>query len=266
MEGPTGSREDGPMPQNEHLTTSRATVSGTATTALITGAARGIGLEVARQLALTGVRVLITARDSRQAAEAASPIEGVEPLPVDLDVTDPAAVEAAVEALIARAGRLDILINNAAASPDRTDTATGADLGAAADVLQVNLFGAWRMTQALLPLLRASDHPRIVNVGSGAGSHADERFGLSLMGGSAATHAVSKAALNAFTAVLAAELADTPVIVNVVCPGVTATAPGAEHLGARPVEASAPGVVWAATLPDDGPRGGFFRDFHPLGW
>lgn len=87
-----------------------------------------------------------------------------------------------------------------------------------------------------------------------------------MVGGAAATHGISKAALNAFTAVLAAELADTPIIVNAVCPGVTATQPGAEHLGARSVQESAPGVVWAATLPDDGPRGGLFRDRQTLGW
>ncbi|APU15131.1 MULTISPECIES: SDR family NAD(P)-dependent oxidoreductase [Actinoalloteichus] len=235
-------------------------------TALITGAAHGLGLEVARQLAATGVRVVIAARDPQRAAEAAHPLDGVDALPVGLDIGSPTSVAGAAEALAAHPGRLDILINNAAASPDRFETATGADLGTAAEVVQVNLFGAWRMTQAFLPLLRRSDHPRIVNVSSGAGSHTDEQYGFPLFGGAAATHGISKAALNGFTAVLAAELADTPVIVNAVCPGVTATQPGAEHLGARPVEDSAPGIVWAATLPDDGPRGGFFRDRQPLGW
>ena len=91
-------------------------------------------------------------------------------------------------------------------------------------------------------------------------------FGLAARRGAAATYGVSKAALNALTSTLAAELAETPVLVNAVCPGLTATYPGAEAMGARPVADSAGGVVWAATLPDDGPRGGFFRDGQPLDW
>jgi NAD(P)-dependent dehydrogenase (short-subunit alcohol dehydrogenase family) len=132
--------------------------------------------------------------------------------------------------------------------------------------METNLFGAWRLSQALLPLLRRSPSPRIVNVSSGAGSHDDAAFGLRARGGAAATYGISKAALNALTATLAAELVETTVLVNAVCPGLTATWPGAEEMGARPVAESAPGVVWAATLPDDGPRGGFFRDAAPLPW
>jgi NAD(P)-dependent dehydrogenase (short-subunit alcohol dehydrogenase family) len=85
--------------------------------------------------------------------------------------------------------------------------------------LQVNLFGCWRVIQALLPLLKRSAHPRIVNVSSGAGSYADPDFGLAVHGGAAATYRISKAALNALTSTLAAELAATPVVVNAVCPG-----------------------------------------------
>ncbi len=163
-------------------------------------------------------------------------------------------------------GRLDILINNAAAYVEWTEVASTADLDSAVAILQVNLFGAWRVTQALLPLLRRSPHPRIVNVSSGAGSHADTAFGLTVRQGAAASYGISKAALNALTSTLAAELIDTPIIVNSVCPGLTATWPGAEDMGARPATESATGVVWAATLADDGPRGGFYRDRTPLGW
>ena len=149
---------------------------------------------------------------------------------------------------------------------DWTETAGAADLAAADAVVQTNLFGAWRVTQALLPLLRQSPHPRVVNVSSGAGSHGDEQFGLTRRGGAAATYGVSKAALNALTATLAAELDGTPVLVNAACPGLTATWPGAEQMGARPVAEGAASVVWAATLPDAGPRGGLFRDGRPLPW
>ncbi|GLU48540.1 SDR family NAD(P)-dependent oxidoreductase [Nocardiopsis ansamitocini] len=237
-----------------------------ATTALITGAAHGIGEEVARQLSRLGTRVVVSARNPVDAAAAVERVDGAEALPVGLDISDQESVDTAAAAFAARWAHLDILINNAAAHPDRDETPSRANLAIATDAFQVTLFGTWRTTQAFLPLLRRSNHPRIVNVSSGAGSHTDERYGFPVFGGTAATHAISKAALNAFTAVLAAELADTPVIVNAVCPGVTATVPGAEAFGARPVEESAPGVVWAATLPDDGPRGGFFRDAQPLGW
>jgi NAD(P)-dependent dehydrogenase (short-subunit alcohol dehydrogenase family) len=132
--------------------------------------------------------------------------------------------------------------------------------------MDTNLYGAWNMIQAFLPLLRLSAHPRIVNVGSGGGSHGDPQFGLTRRHGAAATYGVSKAALHALTATLAAELAETPVIVNAVDPDLTATWPGAESMGARPIIDSVPGIVWAATLPDGGPRGGFFRDGRPLHW
>ena len=236
---------------------------------LVTGAARGIGLEVARQLAQRGATVLISARDAERARAAAREVADagdVRPLSAGLDVADGASVRAAAAALGRDPGRLDVLVNNAAAYVDWTETAGAADLAAAEAVVQTNLFGAWRVTQALLPLLRQSPHPRVVNVSSGAGSHGDEQFGLTRRGGAAATYGVSKAALNALTATLAAELNDTPVLVNAACPGLTATWPGAEQMGARPVAEGAASVVWAATLPDDGPRGGLFRDGRPLPW
>jgi NAD(P)-dependent dehydrogenase (short-subunit alcohol dehydrogenase family) len=237
------------------------------TVALVTGAARGLGLEVARQLAAHGIDVVVASRDAAAATAAAAGLgAGVSALPVGLDVADDASVRAAVEALAAGPGRLDVLVNNAAAYVDWSETATGADLAAARTVLETNLFGAWRLTTALLPVLRRSPSPRVVNVSSGAGSHGESAFGLAARHGAAASYGISKAALNALTATLAAELAGTGVLVNAVCPGLTATYPGAEDMGARPAAESAVGVVWAATLPDDGPSGGFFRDAEPLPW
>jgi NAD(P)-dependent dehydrogenase (short-subunit alcohol dehydrogenase family) len=234
--------------------------------AMITGAARGLGLEVARQLAATGVEVVIAARDAQMAVAAAGELEGVDCFPQALDIADAESVHAAAHSWAVDIKQLDILINNAAAYVDWSEVTSTADLEGAERVMQVNLFGGWRMIQAFLPMLMRSPHPRIVNVSSGAGSHADPAFGLRVRGGAAATYGISKAALNALTSTLAAELSATPVIVNAVCPGLTATYPGAEAIGARPVEQSAAGVVWAATLPDNGPRGGFFRDGKPLGW
>lgn len=133
-------------------------------------------------------------------------------------------------------------------------------------VLETNLFGAWRMTHAFLPLLRMSAHGRVVNVSSGAGSHGDASFGLTTNNGASASYGISKAALNALTVKFAVELADSGVLVNAACPGLTATAPGMEAMGARPVADGARSIVWAATLPDDGPTGGFFRDGQLLAW
>ena len=157
-----------------------------------------------------------------------------------------------------------MLVNNAAAYADWTEMASTADLETARRVLDTNLFGAWRVCQAFIPLMRRSSRGRIVIVSSGAGSHGEPRFGLTANGGSAATYGISKAALNALAAKLAAELETTGILVNAVDPGLTATYPGAEAMGARPVAEGAASVAWAATLPDGGPTGGFFRDGEPL--
>ncbi|MGH3148102.1 MAG: SDR family NAD(P)-dependent oxidoreductase, partial [Rubrobacter sp.] len=162
-------------------------------------------------------------------------------------------------------GRLDVLVNNAAAFADWSETASGADLESARAVFDTNLFGPWRVCQAFLPLIRGSEHGRIVNVASGAGSHGETQFGLAA-GPAAASYGISKAAVNALTSKLATELEGTGILVNSVDPGLTATAPGMEEMGARPIPDGAASVVWAAALPDDGPTGGFFRDGEPLPW
>ena len=217
--------------------------------------------------------MLISAKDEAAAAAAAGEFDtspdgagAVRAVPVSLDVSDPAAIREAAEWFEAEYGRLDVLVNNAAAYVDWTETAIGADLAASRAVMETNLYGAWAMVQAFLPLQRRSDHPRVVNLASGAGSHGDPQFGLPARGGAAASYGISKAALLALTSTLAAELADTPVIVNAVDPNLTATWPGAERMGARPITESVPGIVWAANLPDDGPSGGFFRDGQPHPW
>lgn len=236
---------------------------------LVSGASGGLGRAVAERLAGAGATVVITSRDPDRAAAAASELTGagdVRALPDGLDVTDAASVDAAARAVEALTGRLDVLINSAAAYVDWAETATGADVAASRAVMDANLYGTWRMIQAFLPLLRRSEHPRIVNVASGAGSHGDKQYGLAARRGAAASYGISKAAVLALTATLAAELDGTPVIVNAVDPDLTATWPGAEAMGARPVAESVPGIVWAATLPDGGPRGGFFRDGRPHPW
>ncbi|MBC7869869.1 MAG: SDR family oxidoreductase [Chitinophagaceae bacterium] len=235
---------------------------------LVTGANRGIGLEVVRQLANQGMTVILTARDQTKSEAAAQELiaEDLRVIPKTVDVTDDASVQKLAKEVDAEFGRLDVLINNAAAYVEWSETASVADLKAAHDTLETNLFGGWRVTQAFLPLLRKSEHPRIVNVASGAGSHGDTQFGLTTNKGASASYGISKAALNALTSKLAAELEETGILVNSVCPGLTATAPGMEAMGARPIPEGAASIVWAATILDDGPTGGFFRDGKPIDW
>jgi len=227
--------------------------------ALVTGANRGIGREVARQLAERGHRVLLTARRLEAARRAAAELDprGTQLDPRQLDITDEASVQRLAKEVAAEYGRLDILVNNAAINYDSGARASTVDLAEVERTFQTNLFGAWRTVQAFLPLLRASSHGRIVNVSSGAGS-------LTEMGAGTPAYATSKAALNALTRILAAELRRDRILVNAICPGWVATDMGG--WGGRPVSEGAAGIVWAALLPDNGPTGGFFRDGHPIAW
>jgi len=237
--------------------------------ALVTGANRGIGLEVCRQLARRGSVVLLSARDLAKATAAAAELtqQGGTVHGIALDVSDDKSVAAAVRWIESKFGRLDVLVNNAGGNFDIANQASTVAMDYVRETLEMNLIGAWRVTQAMLPLLRQSEHGRIVNVSSQAGAFDGAGgFGLQLMGGAAPAYAVSKTALTALTVKLAAELRGSNILVNVVCPGWTATCPGAVEQGARPVAEGAGSVVWAAMLPDDGPTGGFFRDGQPLRW
>ena len=224
------------------------------TVALVTGGNRGIGREVCRQLAARGHDVVLTARSASAATEAARAV-GAEPL--QLDVTDPASVAAAVRWVGDRHGRLDVLVNNAAITYDTWQRAVDADLAVVREAAETNLYGPWLLVQEFLPLLRASGHARIVNVSSEAAS-------LASMGAGTPAYKTSKVALNALTRMLAAELRADGILVNAICPGWVATDMGGP--GGRPVAEGAAGIVWAATLPDSGPTGGFFRDGQPLPW
>lgn len=238
--------------------------------ALVTGVGRveGIGFELCRQFAERGMTVLLTARELAKVQSLADILvaEGLHVRPFALDVTMDEGIQQTAAAVEAEFGRLDILVNNAAASGPFGERPSDADLRTAHQVMEVNLFGVWRTCQAFLPLLRKSHGARIVNVSSGGGSHDDPQFGLTTAENMGPSYGVSKAALNAFTATLAEELRGSGILVNAVCPGFTATFPGAEAMGARPVSEGAAGIVWAATLPDDGPTGGFFRDGQSLPW
>ena len=217
--------------------------------ALVSGASRGIGREIARQLAEEhGFLVLAGARDPGKVDLEGSVAR------VELDVTDPAGVEAAVQRIESDPGRLDVLVNNAGVVGPG-DPSTEVDIGEARRVLETNLFGAWGLAQAVLPLLRASDDPRIVNVSSGMGQLAE-------MGGGYSAYRISKTALNALTRVLAA---DQPgVRVNSICPGWVRTDMGGRG-APRAVEEGADTAVWLATAPE-APTASFLRDREPIPW
>jgi NAD(P)-dependent dehydrogenase (short-subunit alcohol dehydrogenase family) len=229
-------------------------VSVSRSVAVVTGGNRGIGYEVCRQLARLGFDVVLGSRDLSRGEAAAAEL-GV--VACQLDVADGVSVRAAADWVSERFGRCDALINNAAIHYDTWQRADSADLDVVHEAMETNLFGAWRTALALLPLLRSSDHGRIVNVSSGAGQ-------LSSMGAGTPAYQVSKAALNAFTRTLAAELRRDGVLVNAICPGWVATDMGGP--GGRRVADGAASVVWGVTLPDHGPTGGFFRDGRALDW
>ena len=223
------------------------------TTTLVSGANRGIGQEVAIQLGALGHHVLV---GSRSVANAAATLEAIErdggrATAVELDIADADSVARAAASI----AELDILVNNAAITYDTWQRAIEPDFAVVREAIETNVFGTWQLTVALAPLLRQSTHGRIVNVSSGAGA-------LNDMGGHLPAYRVSKVALHALTRMWADELPG--VLVNAVCPGWVATDMGGA--GGRPVSEGAAGIVWAATLPDGGPTGGFFRDMEPIDW
>jgi NAD(P)-dependent dehydrogenase (short-subunit alcohol dehydrogenase family) len=226
--------------------------------ALVTGANRGLGLECARQLLTHGFMVLLGARDAGRGAAAATALASPRVQSVTLDVTSDSDVARCAE-LIARdhAGRLDVLINNAAIHYDSAQTPLTADWRIVTEAIETNLLGAWRVARMAAPLMQARHHGRIVNVSSSAGAWRN-------LGSRTPAYSLSKLGLNGLTRMLAAELRGSGVLVNAVCPGWVATDMGGQ--GGRPVEDGARGIVWAALLPDDGPSGGFFRDGRPVEW
>jgi NAD(P)-dependent dehydrogenase (short-subunit alcohol dehydrogenase family) len=264
-------------------------------TALVTGGSRGLGRETSRQLAERGMRVIVTAREAAQARTVAAaltrgpPAGRVEPLPVALDVADPASIAAAAERLGRAETTLDVLVNNAGVS------LSGFDANVARATLDTNFWGPLRVTESLLPLMRAGGV--IVMVSSGMGELAGldpelrARFAdpaltreslIELMnrfvadvaearhrdrGWPSNAYRVSKVGLNALVRIWAPELAKRRIAINAVCPGWVRTDMGGRN-ASRSVEKGASSIVWAATMPsgDAGPTGSFFRDGRQLEW
>jgi len=226
--------------------------------AVVSGANRGIGFAVVRGLAEDGMTVVLGSRDPRSGEEAAAPLRGqdLDVRPHQLDVSDQASIDRLARWVEDELGRCDVLVNNAGIL--RSRRARDMDPRVADEVWKVNALGAWRLAVALIPLMRRGGGGRIVNVSSGAGS-------LSQMRAYAPAYSVSKAALNAITRVLAAELREEGILVNAVSPGWVATDMGGSG-APRTLEQGAESVLWAVRIPDDGPTGGFFSDGEPVPW
>jgi len=230
--------------------------------AVVTGANRGIGFEVCRQLARRGdVKVVLTSRNEEKGKAAAEKL-AAEGLAVEfhrVDVTDGETIGALASSLEATHGRCDVLVNNAGVMLDpRGSRALDAKPETFANTLEVNFLGPLRLAQALVPLMKRNGYGRIVNFASGLGQLAD-------MGTGTPAYRVSKTALNALTRMLSAELNGSGILVNSMCPGWVRTDMGGAQ-APRSVEQGADTAVWLATLPADGPTGGFFRDRKPMAW
>ncbi len=233
------------------------------TVVLITGAGRkgNLGYETARQLKEDGFQVIVSGRREAELQRIASEL-GTDYVVMDVTRTD--SVENAAAIVEEKYGKLDVLVNNAALMR-AGETVENQDIEELRQVFNTNVIGTWLVTQKFLPLVRKSEHGRIVNVTSGAGSYGDPVYGLlkdseqfPVLG-----YGVSKLAENGITVKLAKEVKKDGILVNSVCPDVT------DSMGygfGRSVEESAKSIIWAVKLPDDGPNGGFFRDGEKLPW
>jgi NAD(P)-dependent dehydrogenase (short-subunit alcohol dehydrogenase family) len=229
--------------------------------AVVTGGNKGIGFEICRQLARSGINVVLTARDEARGLQAVRTLQG-ERLNVvfhALDVTDASSVEALRQYVASVHRRCDILVNNAGislrGSARSVLTTALEDFGVTFDT---NFYGALRMCQALVPLMVRQRYGRVVNLSSGMGQLEDMEDGW-------AAYRVSKTALNALTRMVADATLERGVLVNSVCPGWVRTDMGGAG-ASRSVQKGAQTAVWLALLPDDGPSGGFFRDQQPIPW
>jgi len=223
--------------------------------ALVTGSSRGIGFEVARQLAARDFTVIVTSRSERAAAVAAKTIGGSAVGHI-LDMSDPASINGIVDWITREIGQLDVLVNNAAILLDESETILATSAETFETTMRTNALGPLLMTQASAPLLRRSTAARVVNVSSGAGQ-------ISSMTSYAPSYSISKTALNATTVMLASALPFARV--NCADPGWVRTDMGGPN-ATRGVEEGADTIVWLATLPASGPSGGFFHDRKRIDW
>ncbi len=236
--------------------------------ALVTGANRGLGFEIARQLADFGITVVIGARDAAQGEAAAQSLLNDRRSVYSrmLDVTRAVTIQAAVADIIDRYGRLDVLVNNAGIMIDAETSILELDPTLFQNTLETNALGPLLLSQACIPYMRDNQYGRIVNISSTLGSlndiaTPDSEYAVML----SPAYRLSKSLLNGLTVLLAKELRGTNILVNSACPGWVRTRLGGERAPLMPAQ-GAETPVWLATLPDDGPTGGFFREKRPIPW
>ena len=241
--------------------------------AVVTGGNRGLGLEVTRQLARQGIRVVLTARNIIKGQQTVAELakEGLEVQFFGLDVTSSGSIEALATFMHQEFGRCDILINNAGVFPDimkdgqvnyeRDDdnTVMKVSVKNMREAMETNLYGPVQLAQQFIPLMKRNNYGRIVNISSGLGQLSEVADSRNV------AYRLSKTALNMVTCTLASELKGSNILVNSVCPGWCKTDMGGPYAHREPQE-GAKGIVWLATLPDGGPTGGFFRDQQPISW
>jgi NAD(P)-dependent dehydrogenase (short-subunit alcohol dehydrogenase family) len=228
--------------------------------ALITGGNRGIGFETCRQLGRQGIQVLLTSRDRDKGETAAEKLrgEGYGISYHQLDVSDIAAVGAIREFVAQQFGRLDILVNNAGIYLDEGRSLFDVSLDDIRLTMEINFYGPLQLCRAFVPLMKRTGYGRVVNVSSGYGS-------MTEMGGRTAAYRLSKTALNALTRIVADEVRGYNIKVNAMCPGWVRTDMGGPA-APRSVAEGTDTIIWLATLSDDGPTSGFFRNRHPIAW
>jgi len=228
--------------------------------AVVTGSNRGIGLEIARQLIALDLHVIVTARDGKAAEAALADLKGERGAASAhaLDISDGASVTALAAHVEAVHGRIDVLVNNAGIAPDAWRSLFDLDIDTFRTTMETNVYGTLRCCQAFVPMMKKRNYGRVVNLSSQLGS-------LTRMTGNSLAYRTSKTAVNALTRVLADELKDTNILVNAASPGWVRTDMGGKDAPRSPEE-GARGSVRLATLPDDGPRGGFFDDHEELPW
>lgn len=236
--------------------------------ALVTGANRGIGFEIARLLASKEITVLMGARDEQRGSQARDTLtdQGLDVHCLHLDVTDQVIIAAVVDKIRDRFGRLDVLVNNAGILIDGRTSILELSLSLFENTLETNVFGPLLLSQACVPLMKKNGYGRIVNMSSTLGSlhdiiNPDSKYS----GVHSPAYRLSKALLNGITVLLAQDLHGSNILVNSVCPGWVQTRMGGNQAPLTPAE-TADTPVWLATLPDDGPTGGFFRERRPIPW
>ncbi|MCT4624906.1 MAG: SDR family oxidoreductase [Schleiferiaceae bacterium] len=221
--------------------------------ALVTGANKGIGLAIVKQLSELGHQVFLGARSLQKGLEAKADLSNPSNVHViELDVADEDSIRMAFQEIVSKYDQLDILVNNAGINYDTWQNATNADLNNVRETLETNLFGAWCMIQNFLPLMKKKGFGRIVNVSSGSGAIND-------MGAGTPGYSISKAALNILTIQFSQLNQEKDVLINSVCPGWVRTDMGGSMASRSPAQ-GAETIVWAALLPKGGPTGKFFRD------